>query len=182
MSTKTLITAEELIKMGDMKRWELVKGELIQMAPAGYGHGRISSRICKLLETFAEEKSLGVVCAAETGFITSRNPDTVRAPDAMFISHQRLSNDIDPDHFLSIPPDLAVEVISPSERWSEIEEKVEEYIKAGVRLIWLIDPRTRTVHVHRPPNQVRILKEDDTLTGEDVLLGFAVPIRDLLTI
>jgi Uma2 family endonuclease len=182
MSTKTLITAEELLKMGEMKRWELVKGELIQMAPAGYGHGRISLKIGRLLGNFAEERNLGVVCAAETGVITSRNPDTVRAPDAMFISNERLSDDIDPEHFLSIPPDLAVEVIFPSERWSEIEEKVEEYIKTGVRLIWLIDPRTRTVHVHRPPNEVRILKEDDTLTGEDVLPEFSVSIKALLAI
>lgn len=179
MNLKSLVTAEELSKMGDIGRCELVKGEIIQMSPPGYTHGKIAMEIGRLLSNYVRENGLGVVCAAETGIIISREPDTVRAPDAMFISNERLSEQFEPDFFLPFAPDLAVEVISPSDRWAEIEEKLDEYFRAGVRLAWVIEPKTKKIHVYKSPTEVRILSETDSLTGEDVVPGFAIPVSEL---
>jgi Uma2 family endonuclease len=179
MEVKTLLTAEELLRMEDTRLCELVKGEVIRMAPAGYGHGRLTMRIGILLERFIGPRNLGELLGAETGFIVSRDPDTVRAPDVMFVSKGRLSGEIDPDHFLPFAPDLAVEVVSPSNLWSEIEEKVEEYLEAGVRMVWIVNPRTRSITVYRSRSQVQILGAGDTLAGEDVLPGFNVSVAEI---
>lgn len=179
MNVKSLVTAEELFKMGDIGRCELVRGEIVQISPAKYIHGKIAMEIGSLLNDYVKKNKLGVVCAAETGFIVSRNPDTIRAPDAMFISNERLSQQFEPDFFLPFAPDLAVEVISPSDRWVEVEEKLDEYFRSGVRLAWVIEPKTKKIHVYKSPTEVRILSETDSLNGEDVVPGFAIPVSEL---
>ncbi|MSS71271.1 MAG: Uma2 family endonuclease [Candidatus Latescibacteria bacterium] len=179
METKTLLTADDLLRTEHPGPCELAKGELIRMAPTGYGHGRLTVRIAVLLEQFVRPRDLGEVLGAETGFIVFRDPDTVRAPDVMFVSKERLSGEIDPDHFLPFAPDLAVEVVSPSNLWSEIEEKVEEYLEAGVRMIWIVNPRTRSITVYRSRSQVQILGSEDTLAGEDVLPGFNASVAEI---
>lgn len=175
---KRPLTADELFDMGDIGPCELVRGEVIQMSPTGFQHGKLTATLSRVLVDFVTAHNLGVVCGAETGVILARDPDTVRAPDAMFISRDRMPPQ-EWDRYLSVAPDLAVEVISPDDRWSDVEEKVEEYLQAGVRLIWIINPKTQTVSVYRSRSDVRLLSRNEELTGDDVLPGFAIPVARL---
>jgi len=175
-----LTTADELLRMGDVGRCELVRGEIGHPIPVGVRRGRIANAVCSALAQHARERGLGAVCGSRTGIVIERDPDTVRAPDAMFISRERMPPGEEPDGFLPFPPDLAAEVISPDDRWSEIEENVAEYLRAGVPLVWVIDPKTKQVHVHRAGQDVQVLGPEDVLTGEDVLPGFSCLVADLL--
>lgn len=172
-----LLTAEEMFAMGDAGPCELVEGVIIRMTPTVMIHGIIVTRLSEALNRFSREHNLGQVGAGDVGFITRRDPDTVRAADVLFIAAGRLSG-AKGEGFLPIAPDLAVEVVSPGDRWSEVLTKVNEYLTAGVRLIWIVDPRTRTIHVYRP-GRVEQLSADDTMDGGDVLPGFALPVGDI---
>ncbi len=179
MEVKTLLSAEDVLAMGNIGRWELVKGELIKMNPAGGEHGRLAMSIGAILWNFVRTHKLGEVFGAETGLYTERDPDTLRAADAMYYSTGRLAQVADLAGFLTVPPDLAVEVVSPGDHWTEIEEKVTEYLTAGVRMIWVVNPRIKSVHVYRPGKEVRRLSDDDHQMGEDVLPGFEVSVAEL---
>lgn len=174
------VAAEELLEFGDIGRCELVKGTLIMMSPSGRRHGRLSAEIARVLGNHVATNHLGEVSGAETGFIISREPDTVRAPDVAFVAATSIPADLPEDGFWPFAPDLAVEVVSPSDRWSEVVEKAREWLAAGVRLVWIVDPRSHTVHVYRPGCEVFQLGEGDRLEGCDVLPGFSWPICDLL--
>jgi len=172
------MTAEELLELPDDDfKYELVAGELIRMPPGGWEHGTVAARLARLLDEYAEAHDLGKVCAADTGFILQRNPDIVRGPDAAFVTKARASAVRDARKFSPFGPDLAVEVVSPSERVSEIQEKLREYFAAGTRMVWVVYPSLRAVHIYRSPLDVRRLGENDSLDGEDVLPGFACPVR-----
>lgn len=171
--TKTLLTGEDLLRLGDIGRCELVKGELIALSPTGDAHGRKTSRVAHVLWEFVEKYDAGTVHGAETGFYIARDPDTVRAADAMFYSKERLDPDEEIEGYLPIPPDLAVEVVSPGDTWTEVEDKVEEFLTAGVKVVWVLDPKRKTVKVY-PDGKT--LREHDTLDGGTVLPGFAVPV------
>lgn len=175
---KAITTAEELLEASGLGPCELIEGELIQMSPAGSWHGWVAAAFCRFLADFVEAHSLGSVFTAETGFVLSRKPDTVRAPDVSFVRAERLAGGL-PKGFFEGPPDLAVEVLSPWDRWSEVAAKAQVWLRAGCRVVWIADPETREVHVHRAASDVRILREADTLDGGDLLPGFAVPVRDL---
>jgi len=179
MAIKTLLTADDLLQMGDVGRAELVKGELVKMVPSGGEHGTLTMNVGALLHNFVKLRKLGRVFGAETGIFISRDPDTVRAADAAYMSNERLAQISDLTKFLDVAPDLVVEVISPSDSWSSIEEKVSEYLAAGVRLVWVFNPKTRSVHIYRPASKVRRIVEGDVLDGEDVLPGFAAPVKEL---
>ncbi|MFQ5638899.1 MAG: Uma2 family endonuclease [bacterium] len=172
-----LMTAEELFEMGNSQRCELIKGEYIAMSPSGGTHGRLTNKMGRIIGNFIEEKNLGEGFGAETGFILSRNPDTVRAPDFAFIAKERLTLIDEFDQFLSIAPDLAVEVVSPGDLWTKIEKKIKDFLHAGVRLIWVINRSNKTIHVYHGFSDVRVLTESDHLTGEDVLPGFSIPVK-----
>ena len=175
-----LMTADELLRLPRGRyRYELVKGELIQMAPAGAKHGVIAIHIGALLDGHVRRSKLGIVCAAETGFILARNPDTVRAPDASFVSRARIPREGMPEAFWPIAPDLAVEVVSPGDTASEVQTKVVEWINAGTRLVWVIDPKTQTVTVYRSLANVRVLTLSDKLDGADVVPGFEIAVKEL---
>jgi Uma2 family endonuclease len=176
-----LITAEELWRMGDIGRCELVRGEIIRMSPPGGEHGDIAAEIGSLLRNHVKVYRLGKVAAAETGFIISRNPDTVRAPDAAFVSKERVPPEGVPKKYWPFAPDLAVEVMSPDDRWKKVKEKVQEWLNAGTRMVWVVNPKRRTVHVFRPKQPERVLTEEDTLSGEDVVLGFEVKVEELFS-
>jgi len=179
LATK-LMTAEELFKMPHGNyRYELLKGELIQMSPAGGKHGVIAGKIFLRIATFVESRKLGVVCAAETGFILARNPDVVRGADASFVSNARIPKTGEPKGYWELAPDLAVEVISPNDPASEVQSKVVEYLDAGTRLVWVIDPESKTVSVYRSLSSARVLTAKDTLDGADVLAGFSVAVQEL---
>lgn len=184
MSTsRTLLTADDLLRLSSLtmgaKKLELVKGELLAMRPAGGRHGRVAIRIGHRLDAYVEANDLGEVFAAETGFRIARDPDTVRAPDAAFIAKGRLPAGELPEGFLDIVPDLVVEVVSPNDTASYVQTKVEEWLRAGVRLVWVLYPDTRSVAVFSGLRNVRVLTQADQLDGGDALPGFTCHVRDL---
>lgn len=175
--TKTLMTAEQLWEIGGRRRSELVRGELVEMSPVGRKHSRNVVRLCAWMNTFVNEKGLGEV-GTELGFILSRDPDVVRAPDVSFIAKSRLRS-INEDGFVDGAPDLAVEMVSPDDRASELEEKIREYLAAGAKLVWKADERTGTVTAYRPSGEARVYARGEAVPGEDVLPGFSFRPGDL---
>ena len=181
MSTTTRrMTAEELLAMPDDGfRYELVRGELRQMVPAGYDHGKLAARIAIRLGAYALERGLGEVSIAEAGFKLESNPDHVRVPDAAFVRRERDPGALTTPGFFPGPPDLAVEVISPGDRYSEVKEKVADWLAGGALAVIVVDPRRRTVELHSSPTDTATLTEADTLTVEDVVPGWTLPVRDI---
>jgi Uma2 family endonuclease len=179
-TSRTIYTAEDLMRLSsEGKRCELVKGELVEMAPTGGRHGRVSSRIDRRLGNFVEQHGLGEVFAAETGFRLARNPDTVRAPDVAFVARERLPSPDLPTGYPELAPDLVVEVLSPSDTAVQVQAKVEDWLRAGVRLAWVVYPDTRSVVVYRSLSEVVVLGEEDNLQGDPVLPGFSCPVADI---
>jgi Uma2 family endonuclease len=174
-----LVTALELQALPRGNRYALVKGELRTMPPAGGEHGGIAMHVGASLYQAVTTQNLGRVYAAETGFLLATNPDTVLAPDAAFVRSERLAQIADTAGFIAGAPDLAVEVISPSDTYTEVEEKVALWLQHGTRMVVTINPRRRSVTVYRPDRPVLFLSEQDELSGDDVVPGWSVPIRDL---
>ena len=160
-------------------RYELVKGELRKMAPAGSEHGDLAMRVGWRLAQYVETHRLGKAFAAETGFHLFWNPDTVRAPDVAFVSQQRIEEVGPVTGYWPGAPDMAVEVISPGDTYTEVQDKVLTWLDAGTRMVVVINPRRRTVTVYRSRSDITILTEEDTLDGQDVVPGWAVPIKEL---
>lgn len=163
----------------DNGRSELVAGELRMMSPAGGRHGRVSMNCGRLLANHVHEHQLGVVYAAETGFVLARDPDTVRAPDVAFVSSDRVPSIDDESAFIPFAPDLALEVISLSDSFSEVEEKAFAWLHAGTRLVLLVDPANETVHAYRSARVIAVLGKGDTLSASDVVDGWQVAVEDL---
>lgn len=179
-ATAQILTAEDLERMPDDGfRYELVRGELRKMAPAGAGHGRTSAVLTVSLGQHVLTHKIGAVYAAETGFRLSTDPDTVRAPDVAFVSQERLEEAGPVEGFFPGAPDLAIEVVSPSDTFVEVEEKVADWLGAGARMVVVVNPRQRRVTVHRPPAQVLVLTDADTLEGDDVVPGWRLPVSEL---
>jgi Uma2 family endonuclease len=173
-TTEKLVTAEELLRMpepADGSRYELFEGELIQMTPAGARHGACCARVCLILGGYVKEKSAGHVASNDTGVFTERDPDTVLAPDLAYWRTETLPEL--PDGFAEVAPDLAVEVVSPSDTAGYVHRKVLHYLDHGVSLVWIVDPKTRTVTVYRSRQDVCILGEAEEITGGNVLPGFS---------
>jgi Uma2 family endonuclease len=173
------ITADDLLALGLHGPAELIEGKLVMMSPSGGKHGKVANRIGYLLTAHVSAKSLGEVSAAETGFLIARSPDTVRAPDVGFVAAARVPPDGPPESYWPFAPDLAVEVVSPTDRWSDVEEKSRSWLDAGARLVWVVDPRTRTVHVYRQTREALRLIESDVLHGEEIVSGFSVRVEEL---
>jgi len=160
-------------------RYELVEGNLREMAPAGHQHGRIAINVSTPLAQHVKANNLGVVYAAETGFKLASNPDTVRAPDVAFVRRERVESVGDSEGFWPGAPDLAVEVVSPGDRYTDVEEKVFDWLDAGARLVIVANPRKRLVTVYRSLTDVVVLTEADVLDGGDVVPGFAMSVKDI---
>jgi Uma2 family endonuclease len=174
------MTAEELFEMPDDDyRYELIKGELIKMSPVGGRHAEITVNLSILIGSYVKSRRLGIVCAGEPGFILFRNPDTVRAPDVAFVTKDRIPPEGAPSAFWPLAPDLAVEVVSPGDRYEEIQEKIADYFHAGTQLVWIVDPRNRTVVVYNSLAGSRIYTESGTLDGGDVIPGFSCPVTEI---
>ena len=150
------------------------------MTPAGFDHGWIGQRLGTRLSVFVEGNRLGVVTGSDTGFVLARNPDTVRAPDVAFISRARVPESPTPGFFEG-PPDLAVEVISPSDRASDLLAKVQEWLAWGCLAVWVADPQKKTVSVYQSRGAVTLLKPGDRLDGGDVLPGFSLAVDELFS-
>lgn len=178
---KTLVTAEELLRMPDDGRcYELLDGVLVEMSPPGERHGAVTGNVYHILRTYVDAHGLGRVLT-EIGIFLRHNPDRVRAPDVCFIAGDRIPAGVAPPGFRERVPDLIVEVISPFDRPGEVEQKVAEWLRAGARLVWAVDPEKRTLRVHRGGEGVRTLTEEDMIGGEPVLPGFNVSVRDFFT-
>jgi Uma2 family endonuclease len=174
-TTTRLITADELLAMPSDERCELIAGEIVKMTPPGREHGEIAAEITFLLRGHVGKKKHGSV-TTEIGFILARDPDTVRAPDVAFIRRERRSES--PEKYVPGAPDLAVEVVSPTDRVEEIDSKTQAWLDAGTALVWVVWPRMRSVAVHRPGLPVRTVQGQDTITGEDVLPGFECSVSE----
>ncbi len=178
--TRTLMTAEELLRLpDDGRRYELVAGELIEMAPAGGEHGYVAGQVIHWLGSFRGTAGIkGALFAPGTGFLLARDPDTVRAPDVAYVGPERLVQ-ARVAGYPELAPDLVVEVISPGDTAEEVHERVMEWLGAGARLVWALYPRPRSVVAHRPGGEARVLQADDTLDAEPVLPGFSCRVAEL---
>jgi Uma2 family endonuclease len=181
MSTTTVVTADELLAMpsGTGKRFELVAGELRVMSPAGWRHGKIVMRLSARLAAYVDQHDLGVAFGAETGFRLASDPDTVRAPDLAFVTKRRIPEQEAKDGFWPGAPDLAVEVLSPGDRTSEVDEKIEAWLAAGCAAIWNVNPKLKTVTVYQSRADVQVKAAGDMLHGEPVVPGFLCSVDDL---
>lgn len=169
-----LTTAEELLRLPDEgARYELVQGELKKMSPSGADHARVSARLIASLVNHVIPHHLGEVYASEAGFIIARNPDTVRAPDAAFVREDRA---IDTAGFFVGPPDVAFEVISPNDSYSEVESKTRQWLSAGVVVVVIVDPRSRSVRIHRSTGTTT---PESVIELEDVIPGWRAPFADI---
>ena len=180
MTTKTrLMTADELLWMpDDGNRYELIRGELKKMAPSSGFHGKQAGNVHGSLWAHARANRLGTVYIAETGFLLETDPDLVLAPDVAFIrrERQRLG---DTARYIPVAPDLAVEVISPSDRLTQVHENALEWLAHGVRVVIVVNPRNRTAQVYRSPTDIVTLTEADTLDGGDVVPGWRMAVADI---
>ena len=175
-----LLTAEEFARQyGGEKYLELVEGRVVRTMPGSPRHGNVDSNLAMRLGTFVADRGLGKVYL-NTGFILARGPDVVRGPDEAFVALERIKTTPPPERgFWEIAPDLAAEIVSPENTADEVAQKVTEYLRAGVKLIWVIYPRQKQVHVFRPGRDPKILGGDDFVEGEDVVTGFRIPLTDL---
>ena len=175
-----LLTADDLAKQpNDDSRYELVKGVLHKMPPAGFEHGICAAEIGSRLNVYVKTHRLGYVCGAETGFKVAQNPDTVRAPDAAFVRQASIERQGIVKGYWEGAPDLAIEVISPGDTYAEVAEKVEEWLTAGCTMVWVINPRRETVEVYRADEDFTVLRGTDTLDGGDVVEGFQCQVQDI---
>lgn len=180
LTVTKLVTADELFAMPDDGwRYELVNGELIRMSPTGQEHGALTVNLTVPLGAYVKSQRLGVVHAAETGFILAHDPDTVRAPDIAFISRERYEKVGKTSKYWDGPPDLAVEVLSPSDTVRKVEDKVSDWLEAGTRMVWVISPTLRTVTVYQSLTEISVLTEKDTLGGGGVVPGFKIPVAEI---
>ncbi len=173
IAPQVTMTMEEFLK-NDLEGYEYVKGELVPMAAAAIVHGEIGSNLHFLLASHVRENKLGRLYIAETTFQLS---DRVVKPDIAFVSTERLSED--KLKGFSVAPDLAVEVVSPSDKHYDVTEKALAYLKAGTRLVWVIEPIANSVTVYRSEVDFTLLNYEDTLTGEDVVEGFSCAVAEL---
>ena len=181
MATKAkLMTAEDLLAMPDDGfRYELVRGELVKMAPASFYHSVYGGNITATLSPLVIRNNLGKVCITDPGFLLWTDPDHVRVPDFAFVSRERIEAAGEISVYFPGAPDLVVEVISPNDRYTEVEEKVAEWLAAGTRMVIVVNPRNRTVRVYRSLTDSDLLTETDTLDGGDVVPGWQMPVADI---
>jgi Uma2 family endonuclease len=174
------VTAEQLWGMpNDGLRRELVRGELRTMTPAGADHGGVTNAFAYLLTSHVLSHKLGKVLAAETGFILSRNPDTVVGADVAFVRADRIPPEGLPKGFWEGAPDLAVETISPSDTLEQVEEKVDAYLAAGASAVAVLNPRRKTVTIHRVGTNPVVQHVGEKLDLSNVVAGFTCDIADI---
>ena len=183
-TTSRFVTDEELLQAPrDGQKYERVDGEM-RVSPAGARHEAVIVELTGRLWAFVTERRLGHVFGSSLGFRwPGRNPerpDNIRSPDVSFVAAGRFADGRPPVGFIPFAPDLAIEVLSPSDRRGDVLEKVGESLDAGARLVWVIDPEKRTAVVYRSLTDVRVIGEADALDGEDVIPGFACPLKDVL--
>jgi Uma2 family endonuclease len=178
-SPQALVTGDELARVPNLGRCELVLGRVVHMSPTGFVHGEIEARFAAALSAFVEPRGVGKVLTGEVGIFTRRNPDTVRGADVLYISNERFALKTAGRAFLDVAPELVVEVLSPDDRPGEVRTKLTEYFEAGVKVVWMADPEERSVLAHRSVTDFRRFTRDDVLAADEVLPGFVLPLRDI---
>ena len=180
VTTEKLLTAEDLHHLSSQGvRGELLRGVLCETMPAGIRHGKTVANLTILLGAFVKPHGMGTIVASDAGFLLEKEPDTVREPDVAFISAHRLPPDQDVPGYFEGPPDLAVEIASPSDSPRQLFDKARMWISFGVPLVWTVDPEARTLDVHQPNQPLIRLSTDDLLDGGQVLPGFTCTVADL---
>ncbi len=149
------------------------------MSPAGGRHGRIAGRAFKLLANHVDDKKLGVAFAAETGFRISSDPDTVRAPDAAFVCREKMDQLDDDSGFLPFAPQLAVEVVSPSDTFAAVEQKAFSWLDAGTQSVLIVEPESETLHVYRSRSNITVYQRGEVVDANDVVAGWTVSVEEL---
>jgi Uma2 family endonuclease len=171
------MTAEELLQYShEPYQQELIDGRLHEMEPPGAEHGYVAMRIGSLLMQHVEAGDLGLVFASETGFKLASDPDTVRAPDVAFVAKARVEETGIPRGYWPGAPDLAIEVVSPTDRHSRVEGKALHWLEAGTRAVVVVDPPRRTATVYRGAHDIRVLHADEALGLDDVVPGWSPPV------
>ncbi len=175
----TIVEPEDLLAMPDGGRYELIDG-VPKEKPMGAQSDEVAVNVAGILRQFVKANRLGHVYGSQTGFqCLPRDPKAVRMPDTSFVATGKLPGDQTPEGYIKLAPDIAVEVISPNETYEEVEAKVAEYRSAGVKLIWIVSPKSRTVLIRRVDGTCAEVSETGTLSGEDVIPGFACPVAEL---
>jgi Uma2 family endonuclease len=160
------------------KGFELERGEVVEVPPPGKHHGFVCGNLSGRLWVYAEATGIGYHCTNDSGVIVETGPDTVRGPDVCFYLDAETSDTME-RRYSETPPALVVEVFSPSDHWGKMLIKIGQYLRRGVRLVWVVDPESRTVSVHHNPQDFQVRDETEELTGEDVLPGFRVSVADI---
>ena len=183
MVTVTLTTVDDMTSLPEgPKRYDLIEGKLFRMSPAAFRHGEVAQTIGAHMRNFVVPNRLGTVLASETGFILRRDPDTLLAPDVSFVATGRRPPAHQSNRFAAIVPDLVAEVVSPSDSRRYVSAKVTACLDAGVRLVWVVEPRRRTVTAHAPNQPERVVGEDGTLDGGDVVPGFTLAVAEVFIV
>jgi Uma2 family endonuclease len=174
-----LVVAEEFFELpDDGLRRELIEGQIHIMSPASYRHGYVEHNLSGEIYIYSKKHRTGQGFDGDTGFLIARNPDTVLAPDCAYVRRERIKDVERRRGFCGAYPDLAAEVISPSETKQEVSEKVNRWIAAGVEVVWVIDPELRQATIYEG-GSVKTVGEDDLLTAESLMPGFSVRLGDL---
>ncbi len=182
MTTGSRLTANDLWALGEPDgKYELVDGRIVEMAPPGGIHGRVTARISSRLQEHVKQHGGGEVLVGDVGFVLHlpADPERVRGPDIAFLSKERLPEGRVPEGFLQDAPDLAVEVLSPSDTSPDIQQRVRDFLDGGARLVWIVAPRAKTVTVYRADGSARLLRDEETLEGEDVLPGLTISLGEV---
>ncbi|HEX8834243.1 MAG TPA: Uma2 family endonuclease, partial [Abditibacteriaceae bacterium] len=160
------------------KHHELIDGKAVEMTPPGGNHGNDAVTIAALLHLFVRAHALGSVFV-ETGFVLKRNPDLLRSPDVSFVATAQLPGGKIPRGYIEGAPTIAVEINSPNDVWHEVEDKVQAYLEAGSREVWIVDADSQTITVRTVDAPSRVYRRDETLTGSEVLPGFTMPLSEI---
>jgi len=179
-STEVWTVQRALAELPPDARWEIDEGRLEMHEPTASYHGVGLARATVRLGHFVAAGHLGKVLAGDPGFWLARSPDTLRAPDVAFLSNERLARIVDPDAFAEVAPDLAVEILSPSDRLASVRRKAAQYLAFGVRSVWILDPRRRRLEQYLAGGGTRTLEGDESVVEDPVLPGFRCPLADLL--
>ena len=177
MVTTKYLTAQDLWDLGsDFENYELIEGELVEVTPPNFEHGELQGNVLELLRAFVRPRALGKV-VTESGFVFSRDPDTVLGPDVSFVSRDRLPHNS--RRFAEIPPDLVVEIVSPSDSRAKIDRRVRIFLESGVLTVWIVYPDRHQIAVHQPGSATQTFSEGDILDGGDVLPGLSLAVADI---
>jgi Uma2 family endonuclease len=175
---KALVTGADLLAHPEWGPCELIRGKVVSVCRPNPQHGCLTNELAFKLTAHSKKKNLGKVVVGDAGIYLERDPDTVRGPDIFFVRSERVPKGGLSIKYLEFAPDLCVEIVSPNDAWTDIESKVKQFLAIGVRLVWVVDPKRRVARVYRADGMEDI-SEDGALSGEDVMPGFSLKLKDL---